>query len=124
MLRKKCFAINSYFQFEELIKRNKDTKKTIIIYIKYYLIKGFEIDWLNSLIYQINKNYKTYKIKFYIDSGTDYGLSLQIMREKIHYLKLRSNTIILNKINQIAKKNKVVLNPDFDVVHLKNIKNY
>ena len=34
-----------------------------------------------------------------------------------------NNKIILNKINQIAKKNKVLLNPTFDVVDLTKIKN-
>ena len=35
----------------------------------------------------------------------------------------RFNNLILNKINQIAKKNKVLLNPTFDVVDLTKIKN-
>ena len=37
--------------------------------------------------------------------------------------QLKNNKIILNKINQIAKQNKVLLNPTFDVVDLTKIKN-
>ena len=54
----------------------------------------------------------------------DYGLSILIMRENIDYLKIKTNKEILKKINQIAKKNKVVLNPNFNVVDISKIKNY
>ena len=36
---------------------------------------------------------------------------------------IKNNKFVLNKINQIAKKNKVLLNPTFDVVDLTKIKN-
>ena len=38
-----------------------------------------------------------------------------LLKENINYLKLKSNKIILGKINSISKKNKVVLNPNFVV---------
>ena len=120
---RKCFSVSSYSQIEKLLE-SKKTKTILIIYIKSNLIKGFGIDWLRVLINLIKKNYKQFKIKFYVDSGTDYGLSILIIRENIDYLKLRSNKIILNKINQMAKKNKVVLNPNFNVVDLSKIKNF
>ena len=124
MIKRKSFAIHSYTQLEKLIFEKKNKKKILIIFIKHYLIKGFGVSWLNALIKLINKNYKNCKIKLYIDCGSDYGLSLLIMKENIDYLKLKSNKIILNKISQIAKKNKVVLNPNFDVVDLSKIKNF
>ncbi len=71
----------------------------------------------------IKNKYKTHNIKFFIDSGYDQGLSILLTHENIDYLKLKNNKIILNKINQIAKKNKVLLNPNFDVVDLTKIKN-
>ena len=120
---RKCFSVSSYSQIEKLLE-SKKTKTILIIYIKSNLIKGFGIDWLRVLINLIKKNYKQFKIKFYVDSGTDYGLSILIIRENIDYLKLRSNKIILSKINQMAKKNKVVLNPNFNVVDLSKIKNF
>ena len=69
-------------------------------------------------------NYSEHNIKFYVDAGNNYGLSILVLNENIDYLKLNSNKIILNKIKQIAKKNKVLLNPNFDVVDLSKIKNY
>ena len=124
MLNRKCFSVNTYSDIEQLIKFRKNKKKILVIFIKYYLINGFGVDWLNTFIELIKKNYPGQNIKFYVDSGNNYGLSILILRENIQYLKLKSNKIILEKINQIAKKNKVVLNPNFNVVEVSKIKNY
>ena len=118
MITKKCFAISTCAEVEEIIKVKIKKKDTLIIFIKNYLITGFGIEWLRSFIQIIRKKYNKYNIKFYVDGGTDYGLSILILEEDIDYLKLRSNKVILDKINQIAKKNKVLLNPGFDVVRL------
>ena len=103
--------------------RNRFEKKTIV-YIKNYLIKGFGIEWLKKFIKIVNEKHKQYNIKFYVDSGNDHGLSILLLREKINYLKLKSNKTILSKISQIAKKNKVILNPNLSVIDLSKIKNY
>ena len=124
MLKKKCFSINTLNQVEELIKLKNNKRIKLIIFIKNYLVKGFGIEWLNTIIKLIKKKYSQYNIKFYVDAGNDHGLSILILRENIDYLKLKSNKIILIKIKQIAKKNKVLLNPKFDVVDLSKIKNY
>ena len=123
MSKKVCFAVSTLTQIENLIELRKSKFKTSIILIKYFLIKGFGVEWLRSLINNINKKYKTHVIKFFVDSGYDQGLSILLTHENIDYIKLKNNKIILNKINQIAKKNKVLLNPSFDVVDLTKIKN-
>ena len=122
MSKKKCFAINSYYQIEKIVSKNKRKYKVLVIFIKYYLIKGLGIDWLNTLIIITKKKYKSINIEFYVDCGDDHGLSIFLIRSKIRFLKIKSNKIILSKINQIAKKNKVVLNPQFDVVEVSKIK--
>ena len=119
MSKRKSFSINSYSQFEKFINNKRSSKETIVIFIKSYLVQGFGIDWVNSLIQIIKKNYKKYNIKFYVDCGNDHGLCIQIMNKNIDYLKLKSSKTILSKVKQIAKKNKVVLNPNFDVVEKK-----
>ena len=124
MIKRRCYSINTFLQFEKLVKQKKNKRKILVIFIKKYLVAGFGVDWLNTLIKLINTNYKDYNIKFYVDAGSDYGLSILILKENIDYLKLRSNEIILKKINQIAKKNKVLLNPNFNVLELSKIKNY
>ena len=123
MPKKICFAVSTLTQIENLIEFRKSKFKTSIIFIKYFLIKGFGIEWLRTLINQLQNKYKKHNIKFYVDSGYDQGLSILLTHENIDYLKLKNNKIILNKINQIAKQNKVLLNPNFDVVDLTKIKN-
>ena len=123
MPKKICFAVSTLTQIENLIELRKSKFKTSIILIKYFLIKGFGIEWLRSLINLTNKKYKMHNIKFFVDSGYDQGLSILLTYENVDYIKLKNNKIVLNKINQIAKKNKVLLNPTFDVVDLTKIKN-
>ena len=124
MLKKKCFSINNLFQLEQLILLKKNRSKILIIFIKNYIIQGFGVDWLKAFIKLVKTNYPKQNIKFFIDAGNDHGQSILILKENIDYLKLRSNKIILSKINQIAKKNKVLLNPNFNVVELSKIKNF
>ena len=123
MPKKICFAVSTLTQIESLIEFRKSKFKTSIIFIKYFLIKGFGIEWLRTLINHIKNKYKTHNIKFFVDSGYDQGLSILLTLENIDYLKLKNNKIVLNKIKQIAKKNKVLLNPTFYVVDLTKNKN-
>ena len=115
MSKKKCFSINNFFQLEKLIEEKKNKQKIIIIYFANYLVTGFGLEWLRTFINLTKKKYKNINIKFYIDSGNNSGLSVILLKENINYLKLKSNKIILGKINSISKKNKVVLNPNFVV---------
>ena len=113
-----CSSINTIIQFEELITSNKIKQKKLVIFIKNSLIKGFGISWLKSFMYNIQKNNFDINIKFFVDAGSDYGLSILLMNEKVDFIKLRSSNLILKKIKNIATKNKVLLNPDFNIVDL------
>ncbi len=123
MTKTKCYAITSFDQINEIIKRKKYKNKITIIFIKYSLINGFGIDFLVAVlkIYQ-SKRAKNF-IKFYVDCNTNFGLSIMVIKKGFDYVKLKSNPNTLKKITQIARKNKVVLNPNFDVVDLSKIKN-
>ena len=123
MPKKICFAVSTLTQIESLIEIRRLKFKTSIIFVKYFLIKGFGIEWLRTLINYVKNKYKTHNIKLFVDSGYDQGLSILLTQENIDYLKLKNNKTVLKKINQIAKKNKVLLNPTFDVVDLTKIKN-
>ncbi len=123
MPKKNCFAVSTLSQIESLIEFRRSKFKTSVIFIKYFLIKGFGIDWLRTLIKHIKNKYKAHDIKFFVDSGYDQGLSILLTHENIDYLKLKNNKIVLDKINEIAKKNKILLNPTFDVVDFTKIKN-
>ena len=124
MTNKRCFSIKTYFEFEKLIKVKKNKKKILVIFIKNYLVVGLGIDWIKVIIKLIKKNYSEYNIKFYIDAGNNHGLSILILKENIDYIRLKSNKIVLTKINQIAKKNKVLMNPDFDIIEVTKIKDF
>jgi len=124
VLNQNCFSINTYLQLEKIIQLRKNKRRKLVVFIKNYLVKGFGINWLSAFINLVKEKFPEQNIKFFVDAGNDYGLSILILREKIDYLRLKSNLQILKKINQIAKKNKVVLNPTFNVVDLSKIKNY
>ena len=124
MFIQNCFSINTYLQLEKIIQLRKNKRRKLVVFIKNYLVKGFGINWLSAFINLVKEKFPEQNIKFFVDAGNDYGLSILILREKIDYLRLKSNLQILKKINQIAKKNKVVLNPTFNVVDLSKIKNY
>ena len=118
-----CFAVNTLKQAEETIQiANKNNIKPII-FIKYYIVKGFGVDWIKTLQLLLASSFPQNSFKLYVDANTDYGLSIELIGIKINYIKLRCNNKILKKINQIAKKNKVLLNPSFRIVDLSNIKN-
>ena len=118
-----CFAVNTLKQAEETIKEANKNNIKPIIFIKYYIVKGFGIDWIKTLQLLLASSFSQNSFKLYVDANTDYGLSIELISIKINYVKLRSNHKIIKKINQIAKKNKVLLNPSFRIVDLSNLKN-
>ena len=118
-----CFAVNTLKQAEETIKEANKNNIKPIIFIKYYIVKGFGIDWIKTLQLLLASSFSQNSFKLYVDANTDYGLSIELISIKINYIKLRCNHKIIKKINQIAKKNRVLLNPSFRIVDLSNIKN-
>ena len=88
MAKKICFAVSTLIQIENLIEFRKSEFKTSIIFIKYFLIRGFGIEWLRTLINDIKNKYKTHNIKFFIDSGYDQGLSILLTHENIDFREL------------------------------------
>ena len=121
--KKISLSINTYLQAKEVVEVSIKLKTKPILYIKNYLIKNLSIEWLLTLKDLLEKNYPSNNFKFFVDSGYDYGLSILLAMNKIDFIKLKSNPIIIRKIRQITKKNRVLLNPTFDVVELSNIKN-
>ncbi len=122
MKKKTCFVISKINDAEKLLLSSNYQSSITIFFIKNYLIKGFGIEWLKTMKVVLKKKFKNHKIEYYVDSGYDYGLCINLIKQKIKYIKLKSNKIILHKIKEIAKKNKVVLNPDFNVLDISNIK--
>ena len=118
-----CFAVNTLKQAEETILEANKNNIISIIFIKYYIVKGFGVDWIKALQLLLASSFSQKSFKLYVDANTDYGLSIELISIKINYIKLRCNYKIIKKINQIAKKNRVLLNPSFRIIDLSNIKN-
>tara|TARA_B100000315_G_scaffold252291_1_gene288801 strand:+ start:301 stop:699 length:399 start_codon:yes stop_codon:yes gene_type:complete len=118
-----CFSVNTLKQAEETIQEANKNNIKPIIFIKYYIVKGFGVDWIKTLQLLLASSFTQSSFELYVDANTDYGLSIELISIKIRYIKLRCNHNIIKKINQIAKKNRVILNPSFRIVDLSNIKN-
>tara|TARA_Y100000741_G_scaffold261171_1_gene201833 strand:+ start:99 stop:491 length:393 start_codon:yes stop_codon:yes gene_type:complete len=118
-----CFTFNSYNETLEIINICKNKKIQPVIYLRYYLLNGFGIDWYIELKELIKKDLKFLDFKIYGDVKTNYGLFIGLVENKIDFLKVKANNKILKKLNEIAKLNKVLINPNFSVVDLSKIKN-
>ena len=117
------FTIDTLEQAEQIIFESKLHKIKPILHIKNYLIKGFGSDFILTLQNMLISKFGKSSFKFYVDCGYDHGLSIDLALKKIDYIKLKANSLIVSKIKNITKKNKVLLNPSFHVVDCRNIKN-
>ena len=120
---KYSFAINSYHQAVKTINACHSRKIFPIIYIKYFIVDGFGPDWLKEFNNLLIKQFPSKTFKIYVDCKKNFGLFINLVEQKINYLKFDSKKESLKKLNQIAKKNKVLLNPQFSVIDLSRIKN-
>jgi len=87
------------------------------------MINGFGSDWLKEFNILLEKRFSKKTFKMYVDCKKNYGLFINLVEQKIDYLKVDANKETLKRLNQIAKKNKVLLNPEFSVLDLSKIKN-
>ena len=81
------------------------------------------MEWITSLDFILSKSFKKNSYELFVDANRDHGLTIELIKNRIKYIKIKCNPIIFNKITKIAKKNKVLLNPSFHIVDLSNIKN-
>jgi len=122
-LRKSCFTVNSYNQAVEIITISKKNKIIPILFIKYYLINGLGIDWLRELINILLDKFKSKDFKTYVDAKKNYGLFISLVEQRINFISVQANQETLKRLKQIAKLNKVLINPTFSVVNLSKSKN-
>tara|TARA_B110000438_G_C15794076_1_gene642066 strand:+ start:883 stop:1290 length:408 start_codon:yes stop_codon:yes gene_type:complete len=119
---KYCFAINSYNQALEIIEVCIKEKIIPILYIKYFLINGYGVDWLVQLNVLILKKYKSKDFSIFVDTKDNYGLFISLVEKKIKYLKTSTDNKTITRLKQIGKINKVLINPNFSIIDLSNIK--
>ena len=87
------------------------------------MINGFGSDWLKEFKILLEKRFSKKTFKMHVDCKKNYGLFINLVEQKIDYLKVDAKKETLKRLNQIAKKNKVSLNPEFSVLDLSKIKN-
>tara|TARA_X000000368_G_C22919278_1_gene662310 strand:- start:106 stop:495 length:390 start_codon:yes stop_codon:yes gene_type:complete len=117
-----CIAFNTYPEALEIIKICKENKIKPTIFIKYYLINGFGIDWLIELKNLLYKDFKYVDFKTYADAKNNYGLFLNLVENKINYIKVKANKEMFKRLSNIATTNKVLINPNFSIVERSKFK--
>ena len=124
-MNKKLFAftINTLKEAESVILASKSYKIKPILYFKKYFLLGFGTEFILTFREMLISRFGKSNFKLFVDCGFDQSLAIKMSNEKIDYLKLKSNSIILSKIKNIAFKNRVLLNPPFNIVDCRNRKN-
>ena len=124
-MNKKLFAftINTLEEAENVILGCKTYKIKPVLHFKKYFLLGFGAEFILTFREILISKFGKSNFKLFVDCGFNQSLTIKMANEKINYLKLKNNSLILSKINNIAYKNRVLLNPSFNVVDCRNIKN-
>ena len=116
------FTINTLEEAEKIILGCKNYKIKPILHFKKYLLLGFGAEFILTFRDILISKFGKSNFKLFVDCGFDQGLAIQMANKKINYLKLKSDSVILSKINNIANKNRVLLNPSFNIIDCRNRK--
>jgi hypothetical protein len=118
-----AFTVNNLEEAENIILECKNYKIIPILHFKKYLLLGFGAEFILTFREILISKFGKSNFKLFVDCGFDQSLAIKMANKKINYLKLKNNSVILSKINNIAYKNRVLLNPSFTVVDCRNRKN-
>ena len=124
-MNKKLFAftINTLEEAENIILGCRPYNIKPILYFKKYFLLGFGAEFILTFQEMLISKFGKSNFKLFVDCGSDQSLAIKMANKKINYLKLKKNSIILSKINNITFKNRVLLNPSFNIVDCRNRKN-
>ena len=124
-MNKKLFAftINTLEEAENVILGCKTYKIKPVLHFKKYFLLGFGAEFILTFQEMLISKFGKSNFKLFVDCGSDQSLAIKMANKKINFLKLKKNSIILSKINNIAFKNRVLLNPSFNIVDCRNRKN-
>ena len=124
-MNKKLFAftINTLEEAESVILGIKTYKIKPILHFKKYFLLGFGAEFILTFREILISRFGKSNFKLFVDCGSDQSLAIKLANKKIDYLKLKNNSIILSKLKNISFKNRVLLNPSFNIVDCRNRKN-
>ena len=117
-----CFKFNSFIQATEIIKACKKIHKVPVLLVKYHMINGLGIDWLIEFKIMLKKKFKSSDFKIYIETKKNYGLFIGLVEQKINYINIKADKETTIRLRQIAKINKVLINPNFSIVDVSKSK--
>ena len=117
------FNVNNIHQAIEITSICRTNKILPIFYIKFYLIDGFGLDWIIEFRNLLLKKFNKKDFKILVDCKKNYGFFISLVQKKIDFLQVSSDPQTLLRLKNIAKKNKVIVNPEISIVNLSNIKN-
>ena len=106
----------------EITLRPEGTASIVRFFINNKLINDLGIEWLNSLRNMLITQKKLKNFKLYVDVKNNYGLFISLVEKGIDYIKIETSKENISKIKEIAKLNKVLINPQFSVVDPLNSK--
>ena len=115
-LKNYCFSFTNYNHTAEIIKTCNDKNIKPVLFINNKLISDLGIEWLNSLDLMLNTQKQLKNYKLYVDVKKNYGLFISLVEKGIDYIKIETSKENTSKIKEIAKLNKVLINPQFSVV--------
>ena len=115
-LKNYCFSFTNYNHTAEIIKTCSNKNIKPVVFINNKLITDLGIEWLNSLDVMLNTQKKLKNYKLYVDVKKNYGLFISLVEKGIDYIKIETSKENISKIKEIAKLNKVLINPQFSVV--------
>ena len=118
-----CFTINTLEEAERVILGSKTYKIKPILHLKKYFLLGFGAEFILTFQNVLISKFGKLNFELFVDCGSDQSLAINMANKKINYVKLKTNSIILSKINSIAYKNRVSLNPNFNIVDCRDRKN-
>ena len=116
ILKNYCFSFTNYNHTAEIIKNCNNKNIKPVLFINNKLISGLGAEWLNSLRTMLNTQKKLKNFKLYVDVKKNYGLFINLVEKRIDYIKIETSKENINKIKEIAKLNKVLINPRFSIV--------
>ena len=124
-MNKKLFAftINTLEEAKSIILGCNAYKSKQILHFKNFFLLGFGAEFILTFQKILISKFGKSNFKLFVDCGSDQSLAINMANKKINYVKLKTNSIILSKINSIAYKNRVLLNPSFNIVDCRNRKN-
>ena len=117
----KCFSVSSLKQSLSIIKICKIKDINPIFFIDFYIIDRFGIDWLIEYRSLLKERLKKNQFKIYVNCNKNYGLFISLVKHNFDYLKIKGDKETLFRLKDIANKNKITVNPKFDMIESEKI---